>query len=199
MNETRFRLQNIGQAGGWRRLFVAGAGLLVPAAAAWAWLGAGKSQAFPEQLVFALSLWSFGAAALGLLLGLLAALDGMVRWVGAGFGLAPAKARLGLAAVLAGLTFLAALAQFLRYDVVMPAGGTLTAGELCVVLDRWTGEAKPCTDEALSHWERRRAEPRRAQQDDREEALWRGLVGLLIELLEAVRWLPGASGRSWAG
>ncbi len=50
-------------------------------------------------------------------------------------------------AVLAGLTFMGALAQFLRYEVAISGDGFPDA-ELCVVLDRWTGETRPCTDEA---------------------------------------------------
>lgn len=189
------RLQKIGQAGGWRRLFIAGAALLVPAAIAWAWLGPGKEWVFSEQIEYVLTLWAIGAAALGLLLGLLAALDRALSWVGAGFGLPPERARMGLAAVLAGLTFLGALAQFLRYEIVMPQAGTMRAGELCVVLDRWTGEAKPCTGQALYKQERKRAEPRQAEKSDRDEALWRRIAGLLIELLEIDRWLPSMT--SW--
>lgn len=189
------RLQKIGQAGGWRRLFIAGAILILPAAMAWAWLGPGKQWDLPELTEYVLSLWAIGAAALGLLLGLLAALDRGLAWVGAGFGLPLGRARLGLAAVLAGLTFLGALAQFLRYETVMPEGGAMRTGELCVVLDRWTGQAKPCTDEALHYQERKRAEPRRAEKADREEALWRQVAGILVELLEIERWLPSMIGR----
>lgn len=189
------RLQKIGQAGGWRRLFIAGAILLAPAAIAWTWIGPGKGWVFSEQIEYALSLWAIGAAALGLLLGLLAALDRGLAWVGAGFGLAPGRARMGLAAVLAGLTFLGALAQFLRYETVMPDAGAMRAGELCVVLDRWTGKAHPCTDQALYNQERKRAEPRRAEKDDKEDVLWRRVAGILIELLEIERWMPNMTGR----
>lgn len=189
------RLQKIGQAGGWRRLFIAGAALLVPAAIAWAWIGPGKEWDFSEQIEYVLTLWAISAAALGLLLGLLAALDRGLAWVGTGFGLAPGRARMGLAAVLAGLTFLVALAQFLRYEIVMPQAGALRTGELCVVLDRWTGEAKPCTDQALYNQERKRAEPRQAEKSDREDVLWRRVAGLLIELLEIERWLPNMTSR----
>ena len=189
------RLQKIRQAGGWRRLFIAGAALLVPAAIAWAWIGPGKEWVFSEQIEYVLTLWAIGAAALGLLLGLLAALDRGLAWVGAGFGFAPGRARMGLAAVLAGLTFLGTLAQFLRYEIVMPQAGALRTGELCVVLDRWTGEAKPCTDQALYNQERKRAEPRQAEKSDREDVLWRRVAGLLIELLEIERWLPNMTSR----
>lgn len=190
------RLQKIGQAGGWRRIFIAGATLLAPAAIAWAWIGPGKSWDLSEQVAYVLSLWAIGAAALGLLLGLLAALDRTIAWVGAGFGFPPGRARMGLAAVLAGLTFLGAIAQFLRYETVMPDTGAMHAGELCIVLDRWTGKAHPCTDQALYYQERKRAEPRRVEKDDnKEEALWRRVASLLIELLEIERWLPSMTGR----
>lgn len=189
------RLQKIGQAGGWRRLFIAGAILILPAAMAWAWLGPGKQWDLFELTEYVLTLWAIGAAALGLLLGLLAALDRGLAWVSTGFGFPPGRARMGLAAVLAGLTLLGALAQILRYEIVMPEAGALRTGELCVVLDRWTGEAKPCTDQALYNQERKRAEPRRAEKADRDEALWRRVAGLLIELLEIERWLPNMTGR----
>ncbi len=109
------------------------------------------------------------------------------------------RLRAGLAAVLAGLTFMGALAQFLRYEVVIPGDGALGT-ELCVVLDRWTGETRPCTDEALSRYERWRAEPqgaelRRAENANREESLWRQVAGFLIEMLEIEKWLPSMTGR----
>lgn len=189
------RLHKIGKVGGWRRLFIAGAILLAPAAIAWTWIGPGKGWDFSEQIEYALSLWAIGAAALGLLLGLLAALDRTIAWFGAGFGFPPGRARMGLAAVLAGLTFLAALAQFLRYETVMPDTGAMHAGELCIVLDRWTGKAHPCTDQALYHQERKRAEPRRVEKDDNEDALWRRVAGILIVFLEIERWLPSMTGR----
>lgn len=190
-----FRLQKVQQAGGWRRLFIAGAILLLPAAIAWAWLGPGKGWDLSELVEYVLTLWSIGAAALCVLLGLLAALDRGLAWISAGFGLAPGRARLGLVTVLMGLTFLGALAQFLRYEIVMPGAGTMRASELCVVLDRWSGEARPCTDEALYRQERKRAEPRRAEGSDREETLWRRVAGLLIALLEIERWMPNMSSR----
>lgn len=105
------------------------------------------------------------------------------------------RLRAGLAAVLAGLTFLGALAQFMRYETVMPEAGAMRTGELCVVLDRWTGEAKPCTDQALHYQERKRAEPQRAEKADREDVLWRRVASLLIELLEIEKWLPSLTGR----
>lgn len=197
MMAENVRLQKTGQAGGWRRLFIAGAILLAPAVMAWVWIGPGKAWDLSERIAHALSLWAIGAAALGLLLGLLAALDRGLAWVGAGFGLAPGRARAGLAAVLAGLTFLGLLGQFLRYEVVMPEDGAMRAGELCVVLDRWSGETRPCTEEALHHRERKRAEPRRSEQTDRVEVLWRRVAALLNEFLEIERWLPGMTGWRW--
>jgi hypothetical protein len=195
MIAENIRLQKIRQAGGWRRLFIAGAILLAHAAIAWAWIGPGKEWEFSEQVAYALSLWSIGAAALGLLLGILAALDRVLSWVSAGFGFPPGRARVGLVAVLAGLTFLGALAQLMRYEIVMPETGAMRTGELCVVLDRWTGQAKPCTDQALHNQERKRAEPQRAEKTDREDVLWRRVASHLIELLEIERWLPSMIGR----
>jgi len=60
------RLQVSRQASGWRRLFVAGAILLVPVAAAWTWtwIGPGKGWDIFEQVEYVLTLWSIGAAAL---------------------------------------------------------------------------------------------------------------------------------------
>ncbi len=188
-------LQKIRQAGGWRRLFIAGAILLLPAAIAWAWLGPGKGWDLSEQIEYVLILWSIGAAALGLLLGLLSALDRVLAWVGAGFGLAPGRVRLGLAAVLAGLTFLGALAQYLRYEIVMPEAGAMRTGELCVVLDRWTGEAKPCTEEAVVKRRRILPQPRRVENPPREEPAWREIIMIVVELMRTDKWLPTVTGK----
>jgi len=189
------RLQKIQQAGGWRRLFISGAILLLPAAIAWTWFGPSKGWDVSEQIEFVLALWSIGAAALGLLLGLLAALDRGLAWVGAGFGLAPGRTRLGLAAVLAGLTFLGALAQFLRYEIVMPEAGAMRMGELCVVLDRWTGEAKPCTEEAVIKRRRTLPQPQHVEEPPREESIWRGLIVIIVELTRTEKWLPTVTGK----
>ena len=183
------------EAGGWRRLFVAGTFLLAVAAIAWAWLGPGSRLGAWEKVEQVLVLWSLGAPALGLLILLLALFDRGLVWVGAGFGLAPGRTRVGIIAVLAGLTFLGALGQFLRYETVMPASDLMSTGELCVVLDRWTGETRPCTDEALYRQERKRAEPRRAQESRSEEVAWRQILSIVSELMEVERWLPNMAGR----
>lgn len=195
MIAANVRLQKIGQASGWRRLFIACTVLLAPAAVAWTWIGPGRGWVFSEQIEYVLVIWSIGAAGLGLLLGLLSALDRGLAWIGAGFGLAPGRARLGLAAVLAGLTFLGALAQFLRYEIVMPEGAAMRTGELCVVLDRWTGEAKPCTQEAVVKRRRIPPQPQRVEDPPREESAWREIVSIVLELMKAEKWLPGMIGK----
>lgn len=186
-----FRLQTLGEAGGWRRLFVAGAALLAVASLAWAWQGELQGRAFLE---YVMSVWAIGAAGLALLLAGLAALDCGCVWVGRGFGLPPAGMRAGTAAVLAGLTFLGAVALHTRYETVMPAGGVYRTGELCVVLDRWRGEAKPCTEEAVIRKERRRPQPQQAEAPRRAEAVWQRIVAMVLEFID-VRWLQGMTGR----
>ena len=67
----------------------------------------------------------------------------------------------GTVAVLAGLTFLGGIAVLMRYETVMSEDGAMCTGELCVVFDRWTGETKPCTEEAIAR--------RRSQRPDRAD------------------------------
>jgi len=156
------RLQPVRETGGWRRLFVAGSLLLVVVAFAWVWHVREEDMSDGDYVEFALALWSLGSVALALLVAGLSLLDGACIWVGRGFGLAPATTRIGLVAVLAGLTFAGTAAIYLRYETVMPEGGAMRTGELCVVLDRWTGEAKPCTEESVTRRFRKRPEPQRA-------------------------------------
>jgi hypothetical protein len=95
------RPDTLREAGGWRRLFIAGT---VPIAiAALAWGGHVRPADMPvgEFIGFVLSLWSIGALALGMVTAALSLLDAACVWVGRGFGLTPATARLGLCAVLA--------------------------------------------------------------------------------------------------
>jgi len=189
------RLQPVRETGGWRRLFVAGSLLLVVVAFAWVWHVREEDMSDGDYVEFALALWSLGSVALALLVAGLSLLDGACVWVGRGFGLAPATTRISLVAVLAGLTFAGTAAIHLRYETVMPEGGAMRTGELCVVLDRWTGEAKPCTEEAVTRRHRRRAEPQRAQESRSEEAAWRQIIGIVSELMEVDRWLPNMTGR----
>jgi hypothetical protein len=189
MRMLRFR--RLSEAGGWRRLFVAGSLLLVVVAFAWGWHVREEDMSDGDYVEFALALWSLGSVALALLVAGLSLLDGTLVWVGRGFGLAPATTRIGLVAVLAGLTFAGTAAAWLRYETVMPEGGGLRTGELCVVLDRWTGEAKPCTDEAVARRHRRSPEPQRTQEERGDEALWQQVIGIVAELMNATSWLPG--------
>lgn len=188
MRMLRFR--PLREAGGWRRLFLAGSLLLAVAAFAWGWHVRREDMSDGDYIEYVLALWSLGSVALGLLIGGLALLDGVCVWVGRGFGLAPATTRMGLVAVLAGLTFASTAAIYLRYETVMPEGGAMRTGELCVVLDRWTGEAKPCTEEAVTRRHRRHAEPQRAQESRNEEAAWRQIIGIVSELMKSANWLP---------
>lgn len=157
------RFQRLSEAGGWRRLFVAGSLLLLIVAFAWGWHVRDEDMSDGDYVEFALALWSLGSVALALLVAGLSLLDGTLVWVGRGFGLAPATTRIGLVAVLAGLTFAATAAIYLRYETVMPEGGGLRTGDLCVVLDRWTGEAKPCTEEAITRRHGKRPSPQYAE------------------------------------
>lgn len=186
MVPARMRLQPLREAGGWRRLFIADTALLALASFAWAWHFRAEGMDGAEFLEFALSLWAIGAAALGILVAGLAAIDRSCVWVGRGFGLSPAVARAGTVAVLAGLTFLGGLAMLTRYETVIPDGGAMRTGELCIVLDRWTGEAKPCTEEAITRRGRKRSD---ADAPGREDALWQRVIELVVEFME-VRWLP---------
>lgn len=95
----------------------------------------------------------------------------------------------GIAAVLAGLTFLGGIAVLMRYVTVMPGDGAMRKGELCVVLDRWTGETKPCTEEAIARRGRKGPEPQPAEAPGQEETLWQRVVEFVAEFIE-VRWLP---------
>lgn len=96
----------------------------------------------------------------------------------------------GTAAVLAGLTFLGGVAVLMRYETVMPEVGAMRTGELCVVLDRWTGESKPCTEEAVARRRGKRPpDPQPAESPGQEEALWQRVVEFVAEFIE-VRWLP---------
>jgi len=162
MSMRMLRLQPLCEAGGWRRLFVAGSILLAVTSFAWGWHVRWEDMSDGDYIEFALALWSLGSVVLAILVAGLSLLDGACVWVGRGFGLAPATTRIGLVAVLAGLTFAGTAAIYLRYETVMPEGGAMRTGELCVVLDRWTGEAKPCTEEAVTRRFRKRSEPQRA-------------------------------------
>lgn len=195
MNLAYLKFQRSGKMGGWRRLFVAGTLLLAGAACAWAWHVQMPEMDTVEVVEFALSLWSIGAAALGILLIALAALDRGCVWVGNGFGLSPLVTRTGTAAVLAGLTLLGAVAMLTRYETVMPEGGSLRTGELCIVLDRWTGEARPCTNEAVAKRYRSRPEQQRVEEPNRGEAIWHRIVGIVAELMEIGKWLPNMTSR----
>lgn len=183
------RLQPLREAGGWRRFFVAGSLLLAIASFAWAWHVQQEGTSHGDYIEFALTLWSLGAAALALLAIVLSLLDSTCVWVGRGFGLAPATTRIGLVAVLAGLTFAGTAAIYLRYETVMPEGGGLRTGDLCVVLDRWSGEAKPCTEEAITRRRSKRLGQQPAESPGQEEALWQRVVEFVAEFIE-VRWLP---------
>ncbi len=183
------------EAGGWRRFFIAGTVLLLIGSFAWGWHVRSEGMGEGETVEYILALWSIGALALAILTASLSLFDATCVWVGKGFGLAPATTRIGLCAVLAGLTFAGAAAAWLRYETVMPEGGALSTGELCVVLDRWTGEAKPCTEEVVIRRHRKRPEPLRTHEQHDEEALWRQVVGIVSELMEIDRRLPGMAGR----
>jgi len=189
MSMRMLRLQPLRDAGGWRRFFVAGSLLLAIASFAWAWHVQQEGTSEDDYIEFAMTLWSLGAAALALLAIGLSLLDSTCVWVGRGFGLAPATARIGLVAVLAGLTFAGTAAIYLRYETVMPEGGGLRTGDLCVVLDRWSGEAKPCTEEAITRRRSKRPDPQPAESPGQEEALWQRVVEFVAEFIE-VRWQP---------
>jgi hypothetical protein len=189
MSMRMLRLQPLRDAGGWRRFFVAGSLLLAIASFAWAWHVQQEGTSEGDYIEFAMTLWSLGAAALALLAIGLSLLDSTCVWVGRGFGLAPATTRIGLVAVLAGLTFAGTAAAWLRYETVMPEGRGLRTSELCVVLDRWTGEAKPCTAEAIARRRNQRPEPQPAESPGQEEALWQRVVEFVAEFIE-VRWQP---------
>ncbi|MBE7459612.1 MAG: hypothetical protein HS112_03700 [Zoogloeaceae bacterium] len=177
------------EAGGWRRFFIAGTVLLFIASFAWGWQVRPEDMGDAETVEIALALWSIGALALAILTATLSVLDAACVWVGKGFGLAPATARLGLLSVLAGLAIAGAAAVQFRYQTVMPEDGTMRAGELCVVLDRWTGEARPCTGAAVAR--RRPSEPpRRAAEPQREEPAWRQIVSIVVELMKSDKWPP---------
>jgi len=95
----------------------------------------------------------------------------------------------GTAAVLAGLTFLGGIAVLMRYETVMPEGGAMLMGELCIVLDRWPIKAKPCTEEAIARRRSQRPEPQHAEAPGQGEALWQRVVEFVAEFIE-VRWQP---------
>lgn len=183
------RFQRLSEAGGWRRLFVAGSLLLAVASFAWGWHVREEDMSDGDYVEFALALWSLGSVALALLVAGLSLLDSTCVWVGRGFGLAPATTRIGLVAVLAGLTFAATAAIYLRYETVMPEGGGLRTGDLCVVLDRWSGEAKPCTEEAITRRRGKRPGQQPAEAPGQGEALWQRVVEFVAEFIE-VRWQP---------
>lgn len=173
------------EAGGWRRFFITGTVLLFIASLAWGWHVRPEDMGEGETIEFALALWSIGALALAILTATLSLLDASCVWVGKGFGLAPAKTRSGLCAVLAGLTFAGVAAAWLRYETVMPEGGALRTGELCVVLDRWTGEARPCTEGALTRRYRKRSEPLRAEEQDGGEDLGRQVADIAERIFQS--------------
>lgn len=95
----------------------------------------------------------------------------------------------GTAAVLAGLTFLGGVSVLMRYETVMPEGGAMRMGELCIVLDRWTGETKPCTEEAIARRRSKRPGQQLAEAPGQEEALWQRVAEFVAEFIE-VRWQP---------
>ena len=95
----------------------------------------------------------------------------------------------GTVAVLAGLTFLGGIAVLMRYETVMPEGGAMLMGELCIVLDRWPIKAKPCTEEAIARRRSKRPDPQPAEAPGQEDALWQRVVEYAAEFIE-VRWLP---------
>ena len=95
----------------------------------------------------------------------------------------------GTAAVMAGLTFLSGIAVLMRYETVMPEGGAMLMGELCIVLDRWPIKAKPCTEEAIARRRSQRPDPQHAEAPGQEEALWQKVVEFVAEFIE-VRRLP---------
>lgn len=95
----------------------------------------------------------------------------------------------GTAAVMAGLTFLSGIAVLMRYETVMPEGGAMLMGELCIVLDRWPIKAKPCTEEAIARRRSKRPDPQPAEAPGQEDALWQRVVEYAAEFIE-VRWLP---------
>ncbi|MCB1416917.1 MAG: hypothetical protein KDJ64_10945 [Nitratireductor sp.] len=195
MNLSFWRLQRPGKMGGWRRLFVAGTLLLAVAVCAWAWHVQSPDMDAAETAEWVLSLWSIGVAALGIVLIALAAIDRSCIWVGNGFGLSPLVTRTGTAAVLAGLTLLSAVALLTRYETVMPEGGSLRTGELCIVQDRWTGEARPCTNEAVVKRYRSCPQPQRVEERGRGEAIWHRIVSVVAEHMEIGKWLPNLTGR----
>lgn len=183
------------EAGGWRRFFIAGTVLLFIASLAWGWHARGEDMGEGDIVEFILALWSIGALALAILTATLSLLDAACVWVGNGFGLAPATTRIGLCAVLAGLTFAGVAAAWLRYETVMPEGGSLRTGELCIVLDRWSGKAQPCTEEAVVKRRRVPPEPQRVEESSREEPAWRQIVSIVVELMRSEKWLPGMIGK----
>lgn len=178
--------------GGWRRLFVAGVLALVPAAIVLVHT-MGADLVGAEGIELALLLWALGALGLGLLLVFLAGVDCLILWIGSGFGLSPGAARLGLAGGMAFLAALATAAALLRYETVMPEGGAQRTGELCVVLDRWTGEARPCTEQAVSRANRARRppEPQRARGENELSALWQQLAEAVAAIFDRLSWLTG--------
>ena len=95
----------------------------------------------------------------------------------------------GTAAVMAGLTFLSGIAVLMRYETVMPEGGAMLMGELCIVLDRWPIKAKPCTAEAIARRRNQRPDPQPAESPGQEEALRQRVVEFVAEFIE-VRWQP---------
>jgi len=194
MKLLTLRLQKLSETGGWRRFYIAGTGMLAIASVIWAWHVQLEDMDGWEFLEFALALWAMGAVTLAILTAVLSLLDSSCVWVGRGFGLAPATTRIGLCAVLAGLTFAATAAIYLRYETVMPEGGARRTGDLCVVLDRWTGEAKPCTEEAVTRRHRKRSEPLRVEESQPGELLWRQFLALAKEVMEIEKWLPGMLG-----
>jgi len=183
MNMAMPRLQRLRDAGGWRRAFVAGVALLAVAMPIFSWHVLGEERGAQEGNELALTLWSVGALALAAIVASLAAIDRSCVWVGRGFGLPPATTRIGMVAVLAGLTLLGAGAMLTRYETVMPEGGSLRTGELCIVLDRWTGKAHPCTEEAVVKRYRSRPQPQRVEEESRNQAVWRQIIGIVVQFI----------------
>ncbi|MBK6631651.1 MAG: hypothetical protein IPG33_11925 [Betaproteobacteria bacterium] len=195
MNMAMPRLQHLRDAGGWRRAFVAGVALLAIVMPIFSWHVLGEEWGVQERIEHALTLWSIGALALAAIVSSLAAIDCGSVWVGRGFGLSSTTTRIGMVAVLAGLTLLGAVAMLTRYETIMPEGGSMRTGELCVVLDRWTGKAYPCTEEAVVKRYRSRPQPQRVEEESRNQAVWRQIIGIVVQFIGMEKWLTNMTGR----
>ena len=197
MNMAMPRLQHLRDAGGWRRAFVAGVALLAIVMPIFSWHVLGEEWGIQEKerIEHALTLWSVGALVLAAIVSSLAAIDRGSVWVGRGFGLPSATTRVGMVAVLAGLTLLGAGAMLTRYETIMPEGGSMRTGELRVVLDRWTGKAHPCTEEAVVKRYRSRPQPQRVEEESRNQAVWRQIIGIVVQFIGMEKWLTNMTSR----